>query len=728
MYHIRSYHWMGLLVMMMVVFVVALPAQARPVGQGAPARIDASAATWLAQATPAMTATFIVELRDDGSQAQADQARNIPDKLARRARVYQILSERANRNERALRAFLREQGREGDVSAVQSFVAFNGFALTTDQATIDALQQWDQVSSIRLNAAVPIDQPTAGTPLARINSVEWNINKIGADRVQNELGINGSGVLVGSLDTGARYTHEILRTNYKCASSSNHSACWFDAVNGQTTPYDDDGHGSHTLGSAVGSGGYGVAPGARWIACKAFVPFFGATYAAIHACFTWFLHPGGSTANAPDVIVNSWNDGNSSSTEFQMDVNNLINAGIFPMFANGNIGPSCGTVLPPASYANAIGVGATDSNDNIAGFSARGRSPLTNAIKPDLSAPGVSIRSAASSSDTSYQVLNGTSMATPHVAGLATLLLDVDPNLTVAQLTSIMKNNALQRHTTECTTGSDYPNNVYGWGRIRAYEAVRALTVLAGTYDDTAAAVAYSGSWTRSSSFPKAYASTLAWANVAGATARLTFTGSRITTRFTMAYNRGSATISIDGVSQGSLDSYAATTRWQADKTWTVPSGTHTIQVRTNGDGYADVDAFVVDVLTAGTGTYDDHSTQIRYIGTWTMGGPGGASGAYNQTLAWSKNTEDAATFTFSGSQVTWVYTKAPNRGIADLAIDEQVLPISVDLYAPTIQWQTPITISGLSAGIHTLHISISGRRNAAASDYYVDVDRFIVP
>jgi bacillopeptidase F len=467
---IRRYRWFGLLAIL-VLLLLAGGAQASPAGARSPVRLGDSTAQWLARAAPIATATFIVGLHDDGTQAQADQARAITAKLDRRERVYRLLRDRAARNDSALRAFLSAQGLGNEVSAIQAFATFNGFSLTATSRAIEALRRWDRVSSVELEQHIQLEQPQLGQPLARINATEWNIAKIGADRVQTELGINGSGVVVGGLDTGVRYTHQALSATYKCAGGS-HTNCWLDAVNNLTTPYDDHDHGTHTMGTAVGSGGIGVAPGATWIACKAFTSGGSGSQTDILECFDWFLAPGGSSANAPDVVNNSWGNTNGATTVYQQAVTNWVNAGIYPAFSNGNSGPSCGTVGAPASYTNAVGTGATDINDVIASFSSRGPSPF-GPIKPDLSAPGVSVRSAGGSSDSEFVTFSGTSMAGPHTSGLVALLLDANASLTISQLTANMKANALGIAVTACSS-SGIPNNVYGWGRIRAFESVQA--------------------------------------------------------------------------------------------------------------------------------------------------------------------------------------------------------------------------------------------------------------
>ncbi|NOK61714.1 MAG: hypothetical protein GFH27_549313n122 [Chloroflexi bacterium AL-W] len=467
---IRTYRWFGVAALALAMLALVWPMQGIAVNRDI--AIDTETETWMDEADASATETFLVLLRDDGTQARVNQAQVMSDKTTRRTHVHTVLRERAESNERVLQAMLTKRGVADEVQDVQVFQSVNGFSITGTKAVVEALENWNLVESIDMEMTIQLDEPLAAEPLAQINAVEWNISKIGADQVQSQLGIDGSGVVVGGMDTGVRSTHEALAGNYKCAGTSN-SACWLDAVNGQLSPYDDQGHGSHTMGTAVGSGGIGVAPGAEWIACKAFNSFGGATGTDILECFDFFLAPGGNPTNAPDIVINSWGNGNGSFSGYQQAVTNWVNAGIYPSFSNGNSGPSCGTVGAPASYSNAVGTGSTDINDTIANSSSRGPSPFGGIGKPDLSAPGVSIRSAWRTSDSGYNTISGTSMAGPHTAGLAALLLDADPTLSIDALTANMKANAVGIPASGCNS-SGVPNNIYGWGRINAMASVQA--------------------------------------------------------------------------------------------------------------------------------------------------------------------------------------------------------------------------------------------------------------
>ena len=184
------------------------------------------------------------------------------------------------------------------------------------------------------------------------------------------------------------------------------------------------------MGTLAGSGGIGVAPGAQWIAARIFDSTGWAYDSWIHAGFQWILAPGGDAAQAPDVLSNSWGSDDGGSVEFQPDVQLLNAAGIATFFSNGNAGPNAYSVGSPASFPESFGVGAVDENEQIAWFSSRGPSPW-NSLKPEVSAPGVNIRSSLPGGG--YGKMNGTSMAAPQVAGVAALLRSAAPGLSIAQ-------------------------------------------------------------------------------------------------------------------------------------------------------------------------------------------------------------------------------------------------------------------------------------------------------
>ncbi|RME71877.1 MAG: DUF11 domain-containing protein [Chloroflexi bacterium] len=299
--------------------------------------------------------------------------------------------------------------------------------------------------------------------------------------MHNALNITGTGVVVANIDSGVDWMHPALQSQYRGYTGSgklpNHTGNWYDATSeGATYPVDANGHGTHTMGTMVGDGGIGVAPGAQWIAVRAFDSSGTALNSWLHAAFQWVLAPNNNPALAPDIVNNSWGSPLGTSTEFQADVLALQTAGIFAPFSAGNNGPGSGTVGAPASYDNAFAVGATTSDDEIANFSSRGPSPWGR-TKPEVSAPGKDIRSTLPGG--AYGLASGTSMAAPHVSGLAALVLQASPALRGDPAAV-----AYAITSTAVALGSPIPNNDFGWGRIDAYNAVMSVASL-GTLSGT---------------------------------------------------------------------------------------------------------------------------------------------------------------------------------------------------------------------------------------------------
>lgn len=122
-------------------------------------------------------------------------------------------------------------------------------------------------------------------------------------------------------------------------------------------------------------------------------------------------------------------------------------------------------------------------------------------------------------------------------------------------------------------------------------------------------------------------------------------------------------------------------------------------------------------------GTFDDISDDIVYLGLWSHASfPQAAAG----TVSFSNSPGAVARLSFEGSEITWVYTKAFNRGIAEVKLDG-IARGDIDLYSPKIVWQARKTFDGLSPGKHTFEVIVAGRKQAASTDQYVDVDALIV-
>ena len=328
--------------------------------------------------------------------------------------------------------------------------------------------------------------------------VAWGVARTGAPELWAR-GITGQGVVVADLDTGVRWDHAALAPHYRgwIAGWARHAGNWFDPVGYTDAPEDLSGHGTHTAGTLVGDDGrgnqIGVAPGATWIGCRNMSGAQGIGAASLYLmCFQFALAPTGLAGETPnpalaaDITSNSWacdpgfgEAGCERPEALARALDVLRLAGILVVASSGNAGASgCGTVtLAPATLPGSLAVGAFQATGEVARFSSRGPSAVGGATKPDVVAPGVDIPSAAVAGRNAYRLASGTSMAAPHVAGVAALLLSAAPYLrgNVAEIEAILRMTARPMSVTEkcgLAPGDARPNNTTGYGAIDAMGAV----------------------------------------------------------------------------------------------------------------------------------------------------------------------------------------------------------------------------------------------------------------
>jgi len=432
---------------------------------------------------------IILTLRSDKDiQALMVGSAEITDDDQVRANLVTTMRGNLNRAVAPLAPLLDDAEAQGQILARRDLWIINGLALTAHPEAVHTLMNAPEVAELRLDHAYQYVKPEVGLrSLPRSNGLipnqeasadvpqPWGITQIRAPEVWRGLKITGTHAVVANMDTGVEFVHPTLFANYRGNLGRgllDHSKSWFDSVNEGIYPYDDHGHGTHTMGTAVGRGeqgtstGIGVAPGARWIAVKAFSGSGVGYDSWIHAGFQWLLAPGGDPTAAPDVVNCSWGSSYARKIEFQEDIALLEASGIFMVFSAGNDGPDPGSVGSPASLPGVFSVGASDPDDDIATFSARGPTPWQE-IKPHVVAPGVIVPSAVPGGI--YSAKNGTSMAAPHVAGLATLIRSVSPTIKIEALARIITSTAQP-------LASSVPNNDSGWGRIDALAALMKTT------------------------------------------------------------------------------------------------------------------------------------------------------------------------------------------------------------------------------------------------------------
>jgi subtilisin family serine protease len=441
------------------------------------------------------TARFVVYLKE---QADLSAAFSITDWSARGRYVLDTLRATAQRSQAGLRAEL-----DGAGAQYESRYIVNAMVVRGDAALADRLVARPEVGFIGPDTKIPSPKPVDSSPAPESpDAIGWNIGMIMANSVWTGFGVTGQGIVLSNIDSGVQYDHPALVQQYRgnMGGSFDHDYNWFDPYeqcpSSGTVPCDPSGHGTHTMGTMVGSdnpadpvnapNAIGVAPGARWIACKGGDAVSGYLLnAELIECAEWILAPWDlSGANPdpemrPDAVNNSWGGG-QAQWWYNQAIYAWRAAGIWPSFSNGNNGPSCGTTGDPGEMDNAIAAGATNSADTIANFSSRGPAPVTGLIKPDVSAPGDNVRSSVPTN--AYASYSGTSMASPHVAATAGLIWSAVPELRGnVQITEwIMEQAADVKLDSQCGDAGP-PNNVYGWGRINAYDAVD--QALAGTWD-----------------------------------------------------------------------------------------------------------------------------------------------------------------------------------------------------------------------------------------------------
>ena len=369
----------------------------------------------------------------------------------------------------------------------KSFYIANMMWVKADYETMMQMAQNPKVEHVYLNKKVHLS-PQRTTPAAdggANESIEWNIKQIEADVVWRE-GVKGQGVTVGIIDSGGDWKHPAIKNKWKAYDPANPDSpkadelaySWFDPVDHTELPVDYNDHGTHCLGTILGresdgTNTIGVAPEAQWIAAKAFGADGSADGKYILECAEWMLAPGGDVTKRPQVINNSWGSSDGVDDWFRGVVKSWRKAGIVPVFAAGNKGlfepdPWPGSIEIPSNYPESFAVAATDKDNKRASFSKLGPSPYdARLIKPEISAPGVSIRSSVVGGD--YREMDGTSMATPHITGVVALMLSANRNLTVDESLEAMTNTA-----TPLIDGTypDSPNMGYGYGLVNAKKAV----------------------------------------------------------------------------------------------------------------------------------------------------------------------------------------------------------------------------------------------------------------
>lgn len=411
--------------------------------------------------------------------------------------VYDELKNNAQTSQAALKAYLQQKGLD-----YKSHFIVNAIRVEADDQVISEIERRPDVARVVDDRVLTIPPPAQASPQVGVDSVEWNIDNIGASAAWDDFGTRGEGIVVASIDTGVEYTHPALVNQYRGRQpdgSFDHNYNWQDPSNvcgfPSEEPCDNAGHGTHTMGTIVGDDGgenqIGVAPGAQWITAKG-CEDYDCSLDALLSAGEWILAPTDLSGQnprpdlRPQIVNNSW--GGFGGDEFFRDVVEAwVASGIFPVFAAGNDGPYCGSVGSPGDYDESYAVGAYDIDEELAYFSGRGPSYF-GTIKPNIAAPGVDVRSSVPGGQ--YAWYSGTSMAAPHVAGSVALLwsaaLAISGN--IGETRTLLDTSAIDHDDLYCG-GEPENNNAWGEGRLDVYSALAAAPIgptgtLVGTVTD----------------------------------------------------------------------------------------------------------------------------------------------------------------------------------------------------------------------------------------------------
>lgn len=296
-------------------------------------------------------------------QADLSQVAGIQDWNERGQQVLQQLRATAEESQGSLRGFLADQQKLGRVEGFETFYIVNAVAVTGGSEALETLVRREDVAYVEALDTFYLPEPVSSEPTGGVSAQSaWDsVGRVGAPAVWSQFGLNGAGVVVANIDTGVQWNHPSLMNQYRGTATGSHNFNWFDATtynpnnpsspSYRQVPYDNNGHGTHTIGTIAGSGGIGVAPGARWIAAR--VGDRSLPAVNLLRAGEWILAPfapaaglGPDSSRRPHVVNNSWG-GPGGSLWYQGIISNWRAAGILPVFSAGNSGSRRRTLGSP---------------------------------------------------------------------------------------------------------------------------------------------------------------------------------------------------------------------------------------------------------------------------------------------------------------------------------------------------------------------------------------------
>jgi serine protease AprX len=386
--------------------------------------------------------------------------------------------------------------RVGEFAPTHRFSIIDGFSARLSKAQVEALARLPLVVHVEEDSVVYALNNTAQESFG-VTKARADAPGLDGDGDGNPASYSAADLVAAVIDTGIDPNHLDLDGGKVLA--------FRDYVNGRTTSYDDNGHGTHVAGTIAGTGEAradrlykGVAPGAALVAVKVLNSSGSGSMSNVTAAIDWVVQNRG-VYGIEAINLSLGASGCSNGTDAtSAAVNRAADAGIVVGVAAGNSGPGLCTIWSPGAATKAITVGAMAdlgvSGFKQAYFSSRGYT-ADGRIKPDISAPGVTVTSADAGTTNGYVDYSGTSMATPFVVGVSLLMRDANPALTPQQVKDTIMATAVDwgRGGDSKTPGSSGADVDYGAGRLDAYAALQAAGAPLGSPPPVPAHVRYEG-------------------------------------------------------------------------------------------------------------------------------------------------------------------------------------------------------------------------------------------
>jgi len=434
-----------------------------------------------AQIDPALKPFFMKESQSGTAQVIAlmavESSQNVPRRYDRIA-IPQYLRYVSARSWQNVERDLQQKNALGkSVKILKGYWINASFSALVTPEGLQALASVPQIQKIYLDRKIVFQRPNVSGPNVREQAVPYDVEDTKLDKVISEFPqVNGKGIVLGVMDTGADGKHEALAGKI---------ISFFDSHNKKLVePVDLQSHGTHVSGTIAGGSRsnpnnqfIGMAPEAK-LQVAAGLDMTGDLYTNMLNAMEYFLDPdqNPATADQPRAINNSWHAPGAPDIElFYRAINAWEAAGILPVFAAGNSGcPTAGkTIGNPQTHPLAFAIGATGPGGKATSFSSCGPGIFQGkeTQKPDITAPGAHIRSSIPGGR--YTEMDGTSMAAPHVTGATGLLFQINPKLTPQQVREILMRTATPLKEDGTAGASGVWNRVYGFGKLNIYEAVK---------------------------------------------------------------------------------------------------------------------------------------------------------------------------------------------------------------------------------------------------------------